>query len=174
MRRSRLILPLVVLVGAAVPAALWAHTVSSNTTISVTAGVPRELQFKVSPSFITSPTVVVQVANKGKLPHSFKFCTASSAYPNANSCTGVTTKLLAPGATTTLTVTFPGSGNYEYLSGTAWQAAAGMKGFVIVRLGDTSPGSGASIGSSAGTLDLDVRLRLRHQHGRLGARWASE
>ena len=58
MRRSRLILPLVVLVGAAVPAALWAHTVSSNTTISVTAGVPRELQFKVSPSFITSPTVL--------------------------------------------------------------------------------------------------------------------
>src|SRR3954447_9678417 len=116
MRRLRLVPPLVaVLAGAAAPSALEAHTLSTDTTISVQAGVPRELQFKVSPSFITSPTALVKVTNRGKLPHSFKFCTTSSAYPNANSCTGVATKLLPPGASATLSVTFPGSGNYEYL-----------------------------------------------------------
>ena len=45
------------------------------------------------------------------------------------------------GGTAMLTVTLPGSGNYEYLSTKASQAAAGMKGFVIVRLSDANPGS---------------------------------
>ena len=144
MRRSRLLLPLVTVVlflGALVPVALEARTSAAAPTILVTAGVPREYAFKISRGWITWSPLEFKVTNKGKLPHSFKFCTTSSAYPNVNTCKGVATKLIAPGGTATLTVNLPGSGNYEYLSGKASQAAAGMKGFVIVRLSDANSGS---------------------------------
>jgi hypothetical protein len=146
--RSSLRFPLALaaLAGVAVPAALEARTLSSVATISVTAGVPRELAFKVSPSRITSSTAVFKVTNKGKLPHSFKICTKPSATDKANSCTGVATKMLAPGATATLTTKLSSSGTYEYLSGSASQAASGMKGLVTVTLsgGSTSGGSGTT------------------------------
>ena len=154
MRRSRLLLPLITLavfLGAIVAVALGARASSASApTISVTAGVPHELSFKVSPAWITWSPLVFKVTNKGKLPHSFKFCTTSSAYPNVNSCKGVATKMIAPGGTATLNVTLPGSGNYEYLSTKASQAAAGMKGFVIVRLRDTDTDTASGPGSGSG------------------------
>ena len=72
------------------------------------------------------------VPNKGKLKHSFKVCTTPSATDAANSCKGVATKLLAPGASATLSVKLAQSGTYEYLSGVASEAKGGMKGLLTV------------------------------------------
>jgi hypothetical protein len=142
----RVTLPFVpaLLAGAAVPAALRARTGSSIETITVTVGVPHELAFTVSPSKITAPTAVFKVTNKGKLAHAFKLCTRPSTTDMANARTGVATKVLAPGETALLTVKLGGSGTYEYLSGTASQAASGMKGLVTVALGASTSGSGSS------------------------------
>jgi plastocyanin len=141
-------LVLAVLTAAAIPAALKGHTLASIGAISVAAGVPHELSFTVSPSRITFPTDVFKVTNKGKLPHSFKICTKPSTNDKANSCVGVATKTLAPGKTASLTVKLPVSGKYEYLSGSASQAASGMKGLVTVTL---APSSSTSSGSPATT-----------------------
>jgi uncharacterized cupredoxin-like copper-binding protein len=146
MRRSRLtlLLFLALLLGAAVPAALWASGRSSSETISVTAGLPHELSLKVSPSKVTAPTAVFMVTNKGKLGHSFKVCTKPVANANANTCTGHGTKVLAPGATATLTVKLATSGKYEYLSGTPSQAKSGMKGLLTVSLPAATSSSGGT------------------------------
>lgn len=151
MFRSRVTLPIVVvaLCAAALPAALQARS-STTGSISVIAGMPRELAFKLSPSKITSSPAVFKVTNKGKLPHSFKVCTKPTATDKANSCAGVATKLLAPGATAMLSVKLTASGKYEYLSGSATQAASGMKGIVTVLLpAATAPTTGAGGGTTA-------------------------
>ena len=111
----------------------------------MTAGAPKELAFKVSPKKITVSPAVFNVTNKGKQKHSFKVCTKPSTTDTANSCTGVATKLLAPGASATLTVKLAESGTYEYLSGVASDAKAGMKGLLTVSLAQqTSGGSGGA------------------------------
>ena len=118
--------------------------------------MPRELAFKLSPSKITSSPAVFKVTNKGKLPHSFKVCTKPTQTDKANSCAGVTTKLLAPGATAMLSVKLTASGKYEYLSGNARQAASGMKGIVTVLLPSaTTPTTGAGGGTTATPVDHD-------------------
>jgi uncharacterized cupredoxin-like copper-binding protein len=142
--RRSLPLILILLVGAAVPTALQASLRSSTSNVIVTAGLPKELAFKVTPSKITTATAVFKVTNKGKLPHSFKVCTKPATTAKANSCAGVATKLLAPGATATLTVKLGSSGTYEYLSGTPSQAASGMKGLVTVSLPATTGSSGST------------------------------
>lgn len=151
MRLSRMSLLLFFTLAVAVvlPAALEARPNISAGTISVTAGAPRELSFKISPARITASPAVFRVTNKGKLPHSFKVCTKPSPNDKANSCTGVATKRLAPGATATLTVKLSANGKYEYLSGIASQAASGMKGLVTVALSASSASS--SSGSSTGS-----------------------
>ncbi len=152
MRCSRMSLLLVctLVVAVVLPAALEARPNASAGTISVTAGAPRELSFKISPARVTVSPVVFKVTNKGKLPHSFKVCTKPSPNDKANSCTGVTTKTLAPGATATLTVKLSANGKYEYLSGIASQAASGMKGIVTVAL---------SAGSSSAPVRALARVR---------------
>jgi uncharacterized cupredoxin-like copper-binding protein len=136
---------------AALTASLDAQPNTTARTIAVTAGVPRELSFKVTPARITASPAVFKVLNKGKLPHSFKVCTKPSSTDTANSCAGVATKSLAPGATATLTVKLSASGKYEYLSGIASQAASGMKGLVTVALGSTGSSSSSSSGSGSGS-----------------------
>ncbi len=161
MPRLRISLPFViaVFVVAALPAALQARSSSSSETISVTVGVPHELSFHLSPSRITAATAIFKVMNKGKLHHSFKICTRPSATDKANSCTGVATKALAPGATAEVTVKLSASGTYEYLSGTPSQAASGMKGLLTVTLASTAPSGSA--GSGATRPRLRPRLRPR-------------
>src|SRR5262249_58667557 len=95
-------------------------------------------------------SAVCKVTNKGKLPHSFKVCAKATTSATANSCTGVATKLLAPGATATLTAKLPASGSYEYLSGVVSEAKAGMKGLLVVTEPGTSLGSGAGGASGGG------------------------
>ena len=153
MRRYRLSLPILALalLGAALPAALHARATTSTGTISVTAGVPKELAFKVAPKKITASPAVFHVTNEGKQPHSFKVCAKPSTTDTANSCTGVATKMLAPGASAMLTVKLAESGTYEYLSGTASQAKAGMKGLLTVSLAEsTSAGGGATTTPASG------------------------
>ena len=150
MLRSQMSVSLVVVVlfiGAELPGVVDARSFSSAGTISVTAGVPHELSFRLSPARITSPTDLFKVTNRGKLAHSFKLCTSPTANDKANSCTGVATKVLAPGATATVKVTLTASGTYEYLSGTPSQAASGMKGLVVATL----PGVSSSSSSSSST-----------------------
>jgi plastocyanin len=140
----------VLLIGAEMPGTLEARTFSTVGTISVTAGVPHELSFRLSPARITSPTEIFKVTNRGKLAHSFKICTSPTKNDKANTCTGVATKVLAPDATATVKVTLTASGTYEYLSGSASQAASGMKGLVIATLtGGASSSSGSTNGSSS-------------------------
>ena len=59
--------------------------------------------------------VTFKVTNKGALPHDFKI-------------NGHKTKLLSPGQSQTLRITFKKKGSYPYLCTVTGHAAAGMKG----------------------------------------------
>ena len=63
--------------------------------------------------------VTFKVTNKGKLPHDFKI-------------SGKKTKIVAPGKSATLKVTYTKAGKYKYLCTVAGHAAAGMKGVLKV------------------------------------------
>jgi uncharacterized cupredoxin-like copper-binding protein/cytochrome c2 len=105
-------------------------TVAKPTVITVTAGKPSELGFKLSKlSLIAVGKVTFKVTNKGALSHDFKICTAIVKSAAKNSCVGKSTPLLKPGKSATLTVTLK-KGAHEYLCTVAGHAAAGMKGLV--------------------------------------------
>ena len=106
------------------------------TVVTVAAGKPTEFSFKLSTTTIKSGTVTFKVTNNGSLPHDFKVC-ARPTGGIADTCSGKATKLLTPGSSATLTVTFAKSGTYEYLCTVSGHAAAGMKGSLKVAL----PGS---------------------------------
>jgi len=112
------------------------------TLVTVTAGKPSEYAFTMSKSALpwpagsSSSSVTFKVTNKGALSHRFAVCSTPSASATANSCKGSATKMLAPGQSATLTVTFRQSGTYEYLSCAPGQAAKGMKG--LIRIGTTT------------------------------------
>jgi uncharacterized cupredoxin-like copper-binding protein len=96
-------------------------------TVKVTAGKPTEFGFQLSTKTVKHGTVTFKVTNGGTIQHDFKIC-ASAKGGMANACTGTKTKLLNPGASTTLTYTFKTKGTYEYLCTVPSHAAAGMKG----------------------------------------------
>jgi mono/diheme cytochrome c family protein len=113
--------------------------VVSPTVITVTAGKPTELAFRLSrssplPWTAKAPldAITFKVANRGSLPHTFRVCTTPAKDANANTCDGKGTKLLRPGQSTTLTVLFKERGIYEYLCTVPGQAADGMKGLIGV------------------------------------------
>jgi uncharacterized cupredoxin-like copper-binding protein len=85
------------------------------TTITVTAGKPSEFHFTLSKKSAPVGTVTFKVTNKAALPHDFKI-------------SGHKTKLLSPGQSLTLKVTFKKKGSYPYLCTVTGHAAAGMKG----------------------------------------------
>jgi uncharacterized cupredoxin-like copper-binding protein len=85
----------------------------TKTTITVTM---TEYKFKLSKSKnIAIGTVVFKLVNKGKIPHNFKI-------------NGKTSKLIAPGKTGTMTVSFKKKGNLAYLCTLPGHAKLGMKG----------------------------------------------
>jgi uncharacterized cupredoxin-like copper-binding protein len=86
------------------------------TTIKVTA---TEFKFKLSKVKVPVGKVTFKVTNRGKITHDFKIA-------------GKKTKLLAPGKSATLTVTFKKSGRIKYTCTVAGHAAAGMKGVLAV------------------------------------------
>jgi uncharacterized cupredoxin-like copper-binding protein len=106
--------------------------VAKATVITVTAGKPSELAFKLSKSSnVVAGTVTFKVTNSGTLSHDFKICTKAVTSSTANSCTGKVTPMLAKGKSATLTVTLA-KGEYEFLCTVAGHAGAGMKGVIGV------------------------------------------
>ena len=145
----------VVFAAAAVGLFAWLLTVGSGSalgkgsapkvaTVTVTAGKPSELSFKLSKTSLVTPgTVLFKVTNKGKLAHDFKVCTRSVAVTKANSFTGKVTKRLNAGESATLTVVLK-KGTFEYLCTVPGHAAAGMKGLVGIGVKVTAPTGGTT------------------------------
>jgi uncharacterized cupredoxin-like copper-binding protein len=99
-------------------AAVTAHPASASTSVSVTAV---EYKFTLSASSVSKPgTVTFKIKNAGHVEHDFKIDNKTS-------------KLLAPGASTTLTVKFAKKGSYAYECTVAGHAALGMKGTFKVK-----------------------------------------
>jgi mono/diheme cytochrome c family protein len=99
--------------------------------VTVTAGKPSELAFKLSKSsLITAGPVTFKVTNQGALTHTFKICTVVvTDATTTNSCVGKVTPVLQKGKTASLTITLT-KGVYEYLSTEPKDAAHGMKGLL--------------------------------------------
>src|SRR3954469_5943064 len=88
------------------------------TTITVTAGKPSELAFKLSKtSKVTAGTITFKVTNQGVAFHNFRICSkaVATATDAKNVCAGKTTPILKHGQSATLTVTLSKSGKYEFL-----------------------------------------------------------
>ncbi len=90
------------------------------TKVTIAAGSPSEFRFKLSKLAVRTGVVTFVVTNKGHLPHDFKIA-------------GKTTKLLKPGKSQTMKVTFKKKGSYRFLCTVSGHAAAGMKGTFRVR-----------------------------------------
>jgi len=105
------------------------------TVVTVTAGKPREFAFKLSKTSVLpwqapSSAVIFRVTNRGALSHRFKVCATPVATAKLTACSGTSTRLLEPGQSATLRITFRQRGKYEYLSSVPGQAARGMKGLI--------------------------------------------
>jgi uncharacterized cupredoxin-like copper-binding protein len=111
------------------------------TTITVTAGKPSELAFKLSKtSSIPAGTVIFKVKNSGVLSHTFSVCLTPTTTA-ANKCKGKskTTPLIKPGKSATLTVVLSKKGKYEYLCTVPGHAASGMKGLFGIAVAVKAP-----------------------------------
>jgi uncharacterized cupredoxin-like copper-binding protein len=110
------------------------------TTITVTAGKPAELAFKLSKlSDIPAGPVTFKVTNEGVAFHTFEICTTPVTSAAKNSCVGKVTKLLKHGQSATLTVALLKNGKYEFLCSVPGHAAAGMKGLLGIGVKVTAP-----------------------------------
>jgi plastocyanin len=116
------------LVGSVVVTLAWAlpavahHASPSVGRVSadtVTAGKPSEFHFALTKKSVPKGTVTFLVMNKGNVPHDFKI-------------NGHKTRLLSPGQSQTLKVTFLKSGKYPFLCTVTGHAVAGMKGTLTV------------------------------------------
>jgi len=132
------------------------------TVITVTAGKPSELAFKLSKtSSIPAGTITFNVTDMGVAFHNFKICSVpvTTAASAKNTCNGKATKILHHGDTATLTVTLSKTGKYEFLCTVTGHAAAGMKGLIGVGVKvaaaeektAASAGGGASSGGGGST-----------------------
>jgi uncharacterized cupredoxin-like copper-binding protein len=97
---------------------------ATKTVITVTMS---EYKFKLSRSkSIPIGTVTFKLVNKGKIPHNFKI-------------NGKTSKLIAPGKTGTLTVSFKKKGSFSYLCTLPGHAKLGMKGTLAIATAVVTP-----------------------------------
>jgi uncharacterized cupredoxin-like copper-binding protein len=141
------------------PAAVTRASVKSApkiTTITVTAGKPSELAFKLSKtSMVPAGTIMFKVTNQGVAFHDFRICARPVAGASAvvNSCSGKTTPLLKHGQSATLTVKISKTGKYEFLCAVSGHAQAGMKGLlgVGVSVASGEEASAAKAGTPATT-----------------------
>jgi plastocyanin len=130
-----------------------------GSVVTVTAGKPTEYKFTLSKTALLPTTVTFKVTNRGKLPHQFEVCTEPTGTATSNTCFGDSTKVLKPGQSATLTVTFTKHGTFEYLSVTHGQAAKGMKGLIGIGVpltgaapgGSTAPSTTPAPGGSTST-----------------------
>src|SRR5690349_15016713 len=123
------------LIGAALVGASGAQAAPRSatliTTVNVTAGKPSEFKFALSKKSAKRGIVIFKVKNSGNLTHDFKLCSKSST-SLANTCNGRSSKMLPPGASTTLRASVLRKGTYEYLCTVPGHAAAGMKGVIKI------------------------------------------
>jgi len=99
-----------------------AHTVAQASAASTTIRVSeKEFSIKLSERSLPRPgTVTFDVKNAGKMAHNFRI-------------NGKQTRLIQPGKTATLTVTFKKKASYHYICAVPGHAALGMKGIFTVR-----------------------------------------
>src|SRR5262245_31898168 len=117
--------------------------------VTVTAGKPTELAFKLSKSSnLPVGKIIFKVTNAGRAVHDFKLCTAPVTTTPANTCVGKVTKKLRHGDTATLTVTFKNGGRYEYLCSVVGHANAGMKGILGIGVAVAASASGGADASA--------------------------
>jgi mono/diheme cytochrome c family protein len=114
-------------------------------TVTVTAGKPSELGFKLSSKKVAAGKVTFKVTNAGVLDHSFKVCTSAKGGA-ANACLGKATPILKHGKSATLTVLLT-KGIHEYLCTVPGHAAGGMKG--LLGVGVAVPATSANASASA-------------------------
>ena len=133
---------MVLLLSAAVGPALGkvsTHSAAKVTVISVTAGKPAELAFKLSKfSSLPAGSITFNVTNMGVAYHDFKICTTPTSSAAKNSCVGKATGVLHHGQKATLTLVLK-NGKYEYLCTVVGHAAAGMKGLIGVGVKVAAP-----------------------------------
>jgi uncharacterized cupredoxin-like copper-binding protein len=133
------------------------HSTSSKVNvITVIAGKPSELAFKLSKtSMVPTGTITFKVTNMGVAFHNFKVCTipVPGAAGAKNACFGKSTKLLKHGQSATLTVPFSLAGKYEFLCTVTGHAAAGMKGLlgVGVAVATSEEKAAATAGGTSGS-----------------------
>jgi plastocyanin len=87
--------------------------------VAVTAGKPTEFAFTLAKTSALPAVVTFKVVNRGALAHAFAIG-------------GAATRVLRPGQSQLLTVSFTKSGSYEYRSSLPGQAAKGMRGRVAI------------------------------------------
>jgi len=92
-----------------------ASAVTHVSAVTVTAGKPSEFRFTLTKKSAPKGIVSFKVVNKGSVPHDFKI-------------NGHKTRLLSPGQSQTLKVTFTKAKVYPYLCTVTGHAIAGMKG----------------------------------------------
>jgi uncharacterized cupredoxin-like copper-binding protein len=117
-------------------AAAYSSASAGKTTITVTMS---EYKFKLSKSKnIPKGTVVFKLVNKGKIPHNFRI-------------NGKTSKLIAPGKTGSLTVTFKKKGSFAYLCTVTGHAKLGMKGVLGIATAPVTTPTTTTTATSAST-----------------------
>jgi uncharacterized cupredoxin-like copper-binding protein len=152
---SLAVIALILTVVGPAAAKLGTRTTAKITVVTVTAGKPSELAFKLSKfSALPAGTVTFNVKNMGLGSHDFKICTTPTATATKNACVGKVTKILKHGESATLTVVLTKKGKYEFLCDIPGHAAGGMKGQLGVGVAVTPSASAAgstSSGSSTGS-----------------------
>jgi uncharacterized cupredoxin-like copper-binding protein len=124
-------------------------TAPKITAITVTAGKPVELGFKLSKwSQLPAGTFTFKVTNMGYATHDFKLCTTPVTSSAKNSCVGKVTKMLKRNQSATLTVKLTKTGKYEFLCSVPGHAAAGMKGLLGVGVKVAAPKTSTSANTS--------------------------
>jgi uncharacterized cupredoxin-like copper-binding protein len=97
------------------------HTVAQASAASTIRVSEKEFSIKLSQRSLARPgTVKFAVKNAGKMAHNFRI-------------NGKQTRLIQPGKTGTLTVTFKKKASYHYICAVPGHAALGMKGVFTVR-----------------------------------------
>jgi uncharacterized cupredoxin-like copper-binding protein len=107
------------LLAAGLPAATGASppATAAATTVTVKAS---EFKFALSTSKVSKGSVTFKIKNVGHLKHDFKIA-------------GKKSKMLNPGASATLSVSFSKAGKYPYICTVSGHAQAGMKGTLTVK-----------------------------------------
>jgi uncharacterized cupredoxin-like copper-binding protein len=118
-RKTLLAVASTIALTAAVAAAPGLAARDSARATSVTTTM-KEFKFVLSTKTVKKGVVTFKLKNAGKLAHDFKIA-------------GKKSKLLAPGKSGLLTVTFRRAGKYPYICTVPGHAAAGMKGTLTVR-----------------------------------------